>query len=444
MHQVTARDFVIMRFSGMLLIFSILAIVTGPLHGKVVMCPFFATSLLGTGSEFNIETADFNLCTHAICSITWNRLQDPWSKQYGDKFDRTFVNLRRQFPHLKIILGVYNLPSGEEINSMYQTLFVQTVADFIRRFKFNGLDVNWDYKKQSEHLPEVQSQIKENVLHLAQSLRKELHGISLVFSFIATEKVLLEAHDYKALSEHLDYMDFMVVDDFDAFQNKFTISDILKAKGISHLEHTFDDIVKLGVSPAKMLMGLPFGGTEFKNLEDTTNIFELVDSDLSYNGFCHLLFSDMQSRWNRFYDIESSLAMSKMENKGTGEIRVIVFDSSRSVANKISLAVQKNLAGIKTSLINTDDASGSCALDQDTFDDFPFQLINMTALKRHDATFPLLKTINEVITMTTPIIPDETISAYTSESSTLYVIIVIFVIFILIILGLVAVARKFC
>ena len=295
----------------------------------------------------------------------------------------------------------------------------------------------------SELRLEVRDQTKANVLNLAKMLRNELQGFTLAFTFIATENVLLEAHDYQTLSEHLDFMNFMVVDDFDAFQNKFTVSDILKAKGISHLEDTFEHIVNMGVPSTKIVMGLRFAGTEFKNLEDTTNIFELINSELDYNGFCHLFSNDMQSRWSRFYDIESSLAMTKMDYKETGEIRIIVFDSSRSIANKLNFAVQKNLAGIKTSLINTDDTTGLCELDQDTFDDFPFQTINLTTLTRNDATFPLLRTINDVIVMTSPIVTDETNSAYTSESSTLYVIIVIFFIVILSILGLVVVARKY-
>lgn len=295
----------------------------------------------------------------------------------------------------------------------------------------------------SELRSKERDQIKANVLNLAKMLRNELQGFALAFTFIATENVLLQSHDYQILSEHLDFMNFMVVDNFDGFQNKFTISDILKAKGISHLEDTFDHIVNMGVLPTKIVMGLRFAGTEFANLEDTTNIFELINSDLDYIGFCHLFSNDMQSRWNRYYDIESSLAMTKLDNKETGEIRIIVFDSSRSIANKLNFAMQKHLAGIKTSLINTDDATGLCELDQDTFDDFPFQTINSTTLTRNDTRFPLLRTINDVIVMTSPIVTDETNSAYTSENSTFYVIIVAFFIVILSILVLVVVAKKY-
>lgn len=274
-------------------------------------------------------------------------------------------------------------------------------------------------------------------------LRNKLQEFELAFTFIATENELLQSQDYQILSSHLDFMNFILVDNFDAFENKFTVSDILKAKSISHLEDTFDHIVNNGVPTSKIVMGLRFAGTEFKNLEDTTNIFELLNGELDYNGFCHLFSNDMQSRWNRFYDIENSLAMTKMDNKETGEIRVIVFDSSRSIANKVNFAVQKKLAGIKSSLINTDDAAGLCELDQDTFDDFPFQTINLTTLTRNDATFPLLRTINDVIVMKSPIVTDETSAAYTSQISTLYVITVTIFIVILSILGLVVIARKY-
>lgn len=53
-----------------------------------------------------------------------------------------------EFNCIQIILGVYNLPNGDEIDSMYQELFVKTVIDFILYYRFNGLDVNWTYTKE--------------------------------------------------------------------------------------------------------------------------------------------------------------------------------------------------------------------------------------------------------------------------------------------------------
>lgn len=236
----------------------------------------------------------------------------------------------------------------------------------------------------------------------------------------------------------------MVIDDFSTFQNKLTINDILKAKSISHLKDTFNDVIKLSVPPAKIIMGLHFGGTEFKNLEDTTNIFEVKNTDLAYSGFCHLLSNNMKLRWNRSFDVENSLAVSRFENSETGEIRVIVFDSSRSIANKISFAMQNNLSGIKIDVINTDDVEGSCELDQDTFDDFhPFHSAYLRNVTRIDSNFPLLRTINTVLVMYSPKLPKEQKSAYTSESNTLCIVIVVFISFIMIMISLVAIARKY-
>lgn len=297
----------------------------------------------------------------------------------------------------------------------------------------------------SANSPEIQNRIKQNDVHLVKSLRKQLHDHSLAFTFIGTENILLAAHDYRVLSYHLDYMNFVVNDNFDAFQNKFTISDIVKAKGLSHMKDTINQIENLGVPLNKILMGLRFGGTEFKNIADANNIFEVMNNDLDYSGFCHLLSSNKTCRWNRSYDVRSSMAISRMDNKETGEIRVIVFDSSRSIANKMRFIMQSNLAGIKTSLIDMDDMRGTCELDLDTFDDFyPFQSASLRASTREDAKFPLLKTINEVIAMFSPKIPKENESAYTSgESHTLSVILIFVSFVIIIIISFIAVARKY-
>lgn len=69
-------------------------------------------------------------------------------------------------------------------------------------------------------------------MQLAENLKKsfQLYNLSLAFSFIGTKNVILEAHDYQALSKHLDFLNFMVVDESNAFRNKFEVIVIMRNK----------------------------------------------------------------------------------------------------------------------------------------------------------------------------------------------------------------------
>ncbi|XP_031635357.1 probable chitinase 2, partial [Contarinia nasturtii] len=228
----------------------------------------------------------------------------PWSDQYKTRFYDIFLNLRRQFSHLQIVLGIYDHPD-DGMNAMDRSLFNKTIVEFLLEYKFNGLDLKWDLEKKSGNDAISEASPAVNVLLLAKLLREEFEprGLSLSYSYAATEKVLLNAnHDYRALCNYLDYMSFMLLDDFDSFHNKFTISDILNAKSISHLKQTIDDIIEINVPSSKIVMGL--------------QIFHLVDSNLGYNVLCHSLSTLL-------YDVETSLAVSRREDKATGDIYVV-------------------------------------------------------------------------------------------------------------------------
>lgn len=58
-----------MHLFGILAIACLIVLTTGqkPSHGKVVVCPLITQSILDTFlSEFNIDNAEWNLCTHLV------------------------------------------------------------------------------------------------------------------------------------------------------------------------------------------------------------------------------------------------------------------------------------------------------------------------------------------------------------------------------------------
>lgn len=201
-------------------------------------------------------------------------------------------------------------------------------------------------------------------------------------------------------------MHIMCYDYGGAWDRHITANAPLKGQGNLNVEHTIDYLIKLGASPTKIVMGLPFYGRTFVteldgNFGDVSNdvgfqgVYTRENGFMGYNEIC-VFVSDRTSGWKKSYDTETNQAIAKYKNDETGETRVAVFDSSRSIANKMKFAMSRNLAGAMVWSIDTDDFHGDCDIDDDTFVDFkPIPGVTLNIPKRYNANYPLLRTINE-------------------------------------------------
>lgn len=234
------------------------------------------------------------------------------------------------------------------------------------------------------------------------------HNLLLTSAFGASKKVIDEAYDIPALSKYLDFMHIMCYDYGGAWDRRISANAPLKGQGILNVEYTIDYLIQLGASPKKIVLGLPFYGRTFitklaGNLGDVANdvgfqgIYTRENGFMGYNEICVLL-SDRTSGWNQSYNAELSQAIATYKDDEADETRVVVFDSSRSIARKIKFAMGRNLAGAMIWSIDTDDFHGDCDIDDDTFADFePSPGVTLNIPKRYNANYPLLRTINEAI-----------------------------------------------
>lgn len=177
-----------------------------------------------------------------------------------------------------------------------------------------------------------------------------------------------------------------------------------------NVQYTIDYLIKLGASPTKLVVGLPFYGRTFitklnGNFGDAASdvgfqgVYTKENGFMGYNEICSLL-SDRTSGWKRSYSEDMSQAVAKYRDEVTNETRVAVFDSSRSIARKIKFAMSRNLAGAMIWSIDTDDFLGDCDIDTDTFADFkPMPGVTLHIPKRIEANYPLLRTVNEAMVL---------------------------------------------
>lgn len=102
--------------------------------------------------------------------------------------------------------------------------------------------------------------------------------------------------------------------------------------------------------------------------------------------------------WHKEWNGPSSEVLARYRNGNV--TNVVTYDSSRSVANKVRYAMRKNLGGIACWDISLDDFQGDCSTDTDTFMDFKtLSDVQLRIPTRQQKDYPLLRTINEAISL---------------------------------------------
>lgn len=224
----------------------------------------------------------------------------------------------------------------------------------------------------------------------------------------ASVSIIDQAYDIKNLDKYLDFLHIMCYDYGGAWDRKITANAPLTSDGPLNVQFTIEHLIKMGASPSKIVMGVPFYGRTFitnmeGNFEDPsteigfTGIYTRENGFMGYNEICDLL-SNRTSGWKRSWDNNTSQGVARFKEPLKEETRVAIYDSSRSVANKLRYAMRADLAGAMVWSVDTDDFRGDCDNDDDTYADFIAGTrpgVVLTIPKRYNSNYPLLRTINE-------------------------------------------------
>ncbi|XP_073965066.1 probable chitinase 10 [Choristoneura fumiferana] len=364
------------------------------MQGKVVVCYVASwASYFPDSGKFDIDDLDPSMCSHLVYSFggldeaTMSiKSLDPWQdmeKWNGQAGFKGFVALKQQHPNLKVTRSIGGWLEGSlKFSKMAASRenrrkFIQSVLTFLELYKFDGLDLDWEFPAQRDGRPED----KANFVTLLRELKQafEPHNYTLTATVNGVKEIMDAAYDLPKLGRYLDLIHMVCYDYHGAWNGVVGANAPLKSsREFDHLsvEYTIKYMLEQGLSPSKMVLGLPlygrtfilqnpdvekveFGRTAVKS-QGFRGPYTKEDGYMTLNEIC-LELSNQTNSWTRHWDHVSSTPYLRDKD------RVISYDDAQSIALKVKMAISYNLGGVMLWRMDTDDFKGACATLTNTY-----------------------------------------------------------------------------
>lgn len=173
--------------------------------------------------------------------------------------------LKQTHRHLKAVLSIGGWATEGQFQGMVALkdklkAFITLCGDFIKKYKFDGIDVDWEYPQKHEMALFVE---------LLAGIRRELDsirpGLSLLIAAPAGMDKLAQ-FDFKGIDRYLDFWNVMCYDFAGGWSTKTGYhANLFGDNGDNPLN--CDDVIKYyikhGIHPSRLVMGMPLYGRNF-------------------------------------------------------------------------------------------------------------------------------------------------------------------------------------
>nr|XP_018905689.1 PREDICTED: probable chitinase 3 [Bemisia tabaci]XP_018905690.1 PREDICTED: probable chitinase 3 [Bemisia tabaci] len=338
----------------------------------------WARKRTGAG-KFTPEDIDPKLCTHVIYAFGTlkDHLLTEGEEKEAEQYEAT-VALRDKNPNLKILLAIGGWAFGstpfKELtgNVFRMNQFVYEAIEFLRKYKFNGLDVDWEYPRGADDRAAYVNLLKE----LRQAFEGEAKSsgqprLLLTAAVPASFEAIAAGYDVPEISKYLDFINVMTYDFHGQWERQVghnsPLNPLESATSYQKkltVDYSAREWVKQGAPKEKLMIGMPTYGRSF-TLVDPTKFdigapasgggtpgkYTAEAGFMSYYEVCDFLHGENTTL---VWDNEQQVPFAYRGDQWVG------FDDERSLKTKMAWLKEEGFGGIMVWSIDMDDFRGTC------------------------------------------------------------------------------------
>jgi len=335
--------------------------------------------------QFVPEDIDTSLCTHIIFAFA---LLDKTGLQIvqadppvDEELYRRVVSLKREKRGLKVLLSVGGWTAGSTeftktvSSKANMNAFALNAVAFLRRYGFDGLDVDWEYPGDRGSPAADKERFTGLLKILRAAFKHDQHvtnrpPLMLSAAIGVAPSRLTQSYELPDIGNFTDMINVMAYDLHGSWDSTTGHHSPLYSPSndeTDSVDYMMSNLLKTGINPMKINLGLSLYGTAF-NLSDPANHalgapvqgkgqagpYLHAKGTLAYYEVCKLLTEANDTITDQGRLPGTSAPYVVDGSRWTG------YDDAVSIKEKVMYADQHNLGGVFVWSIDLDDFHGVC------------------------------------------------------------------------------------
>jgi chitinase len=273
----------------------------------------------------------------------------------------TLVGLKQQNPSLQVLISVGGWTWSGNFSDMVLTRqsrrrFIDSVVEFVERYKLDGLDVDWEYPGMTGNGNRFRPEDKRNYTLVLKELRARFNveqrklGRPLLLSVAAGSSTEFIAHtELGRVQRYLDTVNLMAYDYYEPGSDKISgnhaplYADPADPKRAS-ADQSVQGFERAGVPPRKLVLGVPFYGHVWGDVPPADHgLFQPgVAVPNAFANYGNIVTSMLNQGFTRYWDVAASVPYLYSEQKR----EFVSYEDTESLALKCAYIRQKGLGGV--------------------------------------------------------------------------------------------------
>lgn len=271
----------------------------------------------------------------------------------------TLIGLKKQNPDLKVLYSVGGWVWSDQFSTMAayddsRQKFAQSCVELLKKHDFDGVDLDWEYPGQRAEDNDFRPSDKDNFTLLLGEIRRALDAQGekdkthyLLTIATGADQPYIDHTNLGEAHQHLDFINIMGYDFYQGWMfqtghhGNLYPSDHEKYGGNSGVE-AVDRHIQAGVPVEKLVLGIPFYGRQWKQVEPTeTPLYASAREGGYIIPYWEILENAKSGNYKKMYD-ESAKA-SYLWNPT--EHIFISYDTPEDIKLKAEYIKEKGLGG---------------------------------------------------------------------------------------------------